>query len=104
VDGRKTQSGLCKEENKILVPVWNQTPIPLSSSRQPKNYESQYIVKRMCVTIGGVLDWILDLLTTYPRLGTVSKYSRIAELHTLQITAAHAKYFPPALSSPAVPS
>jgi hypothetical protein len=34
------------------------------------------------------LDWILDLLT---QLGTTSNYNAIANLHTLQITAAKTK-------------
>jgi hypothetical protein len=43
------------------------------------------------VTIDGVLDWILNLLTT---LGTISNYSVTADLRTLQFTTAHAEPFP----------
>jgi hypothetical protein len=46
------------------------------------------------VTLDGVLDCILDLLSTYIHLGTTSNYSAIANYHTLQITNAHAKSFP----------
>jgi hypothetical protein len=42
------------------------------------------------VTLDGVFDCILDLLITY----TTNNYSAIANFHTLQITSAHAKYFP----------
>jgi hypothetical protein len=37
------------------------------------------------------------------RLVTTFNYSSIADLHTLQITTAHAKSFQPAVSSPVVP-
>jgi hypothetical protein len=41
---------------------------------------------------GRGLDWEMDLLTSlYTRLGTTSNYSAIADLHSLQITVAHAK-------------
>jgi hypothetical protein len=46
----------------------------------------------LCVTLDGVLDWTLDLLTT--SLGNTLNYSATANLHTLQITTAHAKCFP----------
>jgi hypothetical protein len=48
--------------------------------------------RSMCVTIDGLSDWILDLLTT--RLGTTSNYSAIANLRSSQITTAAAKSFP----------
>jgi hypothetical protein len=37
------------------------------------------------------MDWLLDLLT---QLGLTSNYSAIADLHTLQITAANTKSSP----------
>jgi hypothetical protein len=45
------------------------------------------------VTLDGGLDWILDLLTTCTH-NTESNYSAIANLHSLQITTAHAKSSP----------
>jgi hypothetical protein len=53
-----------------------------------------YIVMFMCVTIDGVLDWKLDLLTTSPHDSEIQVInSATADLHTLQITTAHAKSF-----------
>jgi hypothetical protein len=43
-------------------------------------------VRSMSVTRHVVLDWILDLFTTYTQVGTTSTSSAIANLHTLQIT------------------
>jgi hypothetical protein len=39
------------------------------------------------------MDWILNLLIAYTQLVTESNYSAITDLHTLQITTAHAKPF-----------
>jgi hypothetical protein len=52
------------------------------------------LLSRVWVAIDGGLDWILDLLTTYTRLGTTSNYSATANLHNSQITTAPAKPFP----------
>jgi hypothetical protein len=43
------------------------------------------------VTPDVVLDWRLELLTTLTRLVATLNYSAISDLHTLQITTAHAK-------------
>jgi hypothetical protein len=58
------------------------------------------------MTIDGVVDWILDLLTTYThnmelQVNTLN-YSNIANLHSLQSIRAHAKSFQPSVSSPAI--
>jgi hypothetical protein len=45
------------------------------------------------------LDWRLDLLTINARLVTTLNYSAIANLHTLQMSTAHAKSFQSAVSS-----
>jgi hypothetical protein len=53
------------------------------------------IIMRMCVTVDGVLDWLLDLLTTYTHnleLQIITAPSLISTL--LQIIAAPAKSFP----------
>jgi hypothetical protein len=39
----------------------------------------------------------------YTQLGTTSNYSTIVDFHTWQITTAHAKFFQPSASSPAIP-
>jgi hypothetical protein len=39
----------------------------------------------------------------YTQLGTTGNYSAIADLRNLQLTTARAKFFQPAVSSPAVP-
>jgi hypothetical protein len=58
------------------------------------------ILSHVGVTIGTVLDWILDLLTSYTLLRTTSNYSTIDNLHTSQIARAHTKsLFQPAVSS-----
>jgi hypothetical protein len=51
-----------------------------------------------CVTLDGVLDWRLDLLTTYRSQLQIT--NTIANFHILQITTAHAKSVQSALSSP----
>jgi hypothetical protein len=45
------------------------------------------------MTIDGVLDWILHLLTIYTQLVNVSNYSTIVNIHNSQITTAPAKLF-----------
>jgi hypothetical protein len=52
--------------------------------------------------------WGMECITTfiehlYTQLVTTSNYNAIADLHTLQITTAHAKYFPACCALPAVP-
>jgi hypothetical protein len=49
------------------------------------------------VTIDGVCEWVYYHL--YTQLGPTSNYSAIADLHTLQITRAHAKSSPFAFTS-----
>jgi hypothetical protein len=46
------------------------------------------------VIFDGVLDWILDLLTTLPHGSHKSNYSAIANLHNLQIITGPTKPFP----------
>jgi hypothetical protein len=51
----------------------------------------------MSVTLDGVLDWILDLLTTYTHDSELQVigiyYSAIANFHTSQFTTVHVKSF-----------
>jgi hypothetical protein len=49
------------------------------------------------------LDCRLGLLTALTRLVITLNYSAIADLHTLQLTTAHAKFFQCAVSSLVVP-
>jgi hypothetical protein len=54
----------------------------------------------VCLTVDGVLDWILDLLITYTHTWELQALNNaIADLHTLQITRAHAKSFHSAFTS-----
>jgi hypothetical protein len=46
------------------------------------------------MTIDGVLDWLLDLLTTLARNVITLNYTTIADFHTLQVTVMHTKFFP----------
>jgi hypothetical protein len=47
------------------------------------------------VTLNGVLDWRLDLLSTLHTQHVITpNHSAIADLHTLQINVTHAKSFP----------
>jgi hypothetical protein len=57
-----------------------------------------FILSQGGVTVDGVLDWRLDLLTTL----TMPNYIAIADVHTLHISTAHTKSFQSAVSSPVV--
>jgi hypothetical protein len=58
------------------------------------------IVTWLSGTTEVVLDWILDLLTTYSQLVATSNYSVINTLHTLHFTVLHTlSIFQPAVSS-----
>jgi hypothetical protein len=50
------------------------------------------ILWRFRVTVDGILDWRIDLLAhTHHSLVAAGNYNAVANPHTLQITAAHAK-------------
>jgi hypothetical protein len=65
-----------QNEYRVKISTWN---------LQQRHY--------LCVTTVAVLDWKMDLLTTYTRLVHTFNYNAIANLHTLQITWASAKPF-----------
>jgi hypothetical protein len=53
------------------------------------------VLSRFWVTLNWVLDWILDLLTTFnTQIIIALNYNAIADVHILQIPRAHAKFFP----------
>jgi hypothetical protein len=59
------------------------------------DYGQILIQSRVRVIIDEVLDWVLDLLTTWnTRLVITLNYSAIANLHTLLFTRTHGKSFP----------
>jgi hypothetical protein len=58
----------------------------------------------MCVTIDGVLDWILDLLTTYTHDSKLQAITAPSLISTIHKSSQHPlSIFQPAMSSPAVP-
>jgi hypothetical protein len=59
------------------------------------------ILSRVCVTLDGVLDWRLNLLTTYRLQLQIT--NTITNVHTLQMTIAQGKSFQSAVSSSVVP-
>jgi hypothetical protein len=62
-----------------------------------------HLLSRVRVTLDGVSEWRLGLLTTLTHKVTTFNYSAIADSHTLQFSTAHAKSFQSAVSSSTFP-
>jgi hypothetical protein len=57
---------------------------------QFQSLQHTVMIKGLCLTYRGVLDWMIGLTDTlYTQLGTTRNYSAIADLHTLQFTVTH---------------
>jgi hypothetical protein len=77
---------ICRMKKKMWSPF---NYFPLASSLM---WGTNFTIRaENFVTCMRVLDWRLDLLTAYTHIVTTNNYGSSTNLHTLQITRAHAK-------------
>jgi hypothetical protein len=78
--------------------------VPSASFTGDRKEYFENIVTCMCVTLDGVLDWILNLLTTLPYNWELQAITALPLISAIHKSPQHPlSLFQPAVSSPAVP-